>query len=255
MVKSDDRFDTTLQTVETTFEIIDFIQEHDGARVTEIAEGTGFSKSTVHRHLSTLKEMGHVVTDDDLNEIGLTFLSLGMYAKRKKKSYVMAAEKVEELAEDTNERVYFMVEENGQAIIVHYEVGKQGVQTDPEIGDRIPLHSTAAGKAILANLPAEKRDRIIETSGLPAQTEQTITEEGTLREELESIRRREYSYNREENTAGLYAVGVPINDIDGRVIGALSISGPRKRMQKKGFTEDLPMLLLGTANEIEINIT
>lgn len=244
----------TVKTTETVFAILNALQDLDGAGVTELATHLGLAKSTMHRHLSTLAQTGYVVKEDDMYHISLRFLNLGEYAKNRKQAYILAESKVSELAKETEERVQFIVEEHGQAIYVHRAIGARAVETDPGIGNEVPVHAIAAGKAILAHLPGKNVSRIIERHGLPTLTPNTITDTEELFDRLEMIREQGYSVNDQEHITGLKAVGVPIQEPDGTVIGAFSISGPAHRMKGAWFKEELPDLLLGTANELELNI-
>jgi len=83
----------------------------------------------------------------------------------------------------------------------------------------------------------------------------TITDPQTLYAELERVRERGYSVNKQENIEGLHAVSAPVMDTNGHVFGALSVSGPTHRMKGEWFEDELPDLLLGAANELELNIT
>jgi len=71
---------------------------------------------------------------------------------------------------------------------------------------------------------------------------------------LETIKERGFSVNDQENLEGLKAIGAPIPGTDERVIGALSVSGPTHRMKDEYFEVELPDLLLGVVNELELNI-
>lgn len=236
------------------FTILETLQALDGARVSELAEELDYAKSTIHRHLATLEYKEYVVKEGDTYYVGLQFLNFGKYAKNRKDAFVMAQDKVEELAEETDERAQFLVEEHGKAVYVHRAIGKHAVQTDPGVGKRVPLHATAAGKAILAHLPEQRVDEILETQGLSKITDQTITDEETLRSELESIREQGYSFNLQENLDGLRAVGVPVLGPNNTNIGALSVSGPTQRMKGDSFETEIPELLLGIANELQLNL-
>jgi DNA-binding IclR family transcriptional regulator len=244
----------TVVATRTMFAIVDYVKQQEGATITEVANALDCAKSTAHRHLTTLEELGYVISDSDGFHIGLRFLDLGQRARRHIQGYELARDKVEQLAEKTGERAQFIVEEHGEAVYVHRTSGEQAVQTDPGIGSRIPLHATSAGKAILAHMDEAKRNEIIEQTEFDPITEATITNPEDLREELETIRERGFSFNREENLEGLHAVGVPVKSQDCDVIGALSVSGPTHRLRDEQFTEELPNLLLGTANELELNI-
>ena len=243
----------TVTSVENVFEILEAIQRHNGARVSELAEDLDLAKSTIHRYLVTLREKEYVVKEGDEYNLGLRFMHLGQSARKRKAAYDLAQSKVEELADETEERVVFIVEEHGQAAYVHRATGKRAIQIDPGPGKRIPLHATAGGKAILAELPAERVETIVNRRGLPAITENTITTEAELHEELESIRQRGFSFNKEEYVTGLHSVSVPVCPYD-RILGSITITGPAKRMEGERLESELPDLLLGSINELEVNI-
>lgn len=244
----------SVKTTDTVFRILETMQEMDGGRITEIADRLDISKSTVHRHVTTLEEREYVAREGDEYVIGLRFLDLGEYAKTRKQAYVMAESKVRELAEQTDERAQFLVEEHGRAVYVSRETGQHAVQTDPGVGKRIPLHATAAGKAILAHMPESRVETIVEMRGLSGLTSNTITDVDALHDELAAIRERGYSFNDQENIDGLNAVGVPVRQPTGQVIGAFSVSGPTKRMTGSRYQNEIPELLMGVANELELNI-
>jgi DNA-binding IclR family transcriptional regulator len=243
-----------VSTVDTTFDILEILLARNGASLTELARELGLAKSTVHRHLQTLHHRKYVVRENNSYYVSFRFLEFGKHTQNRKKGYQMAKEKVEELAIETDERAQFIIEEHGQAVYVHRETGSHAVQTDPGIGKRIPLYATSAGKAILTHLPDERVEEIFDQNGLLAMTEHTKTDREKLFEEFERIRERGYSVNKQENVEGLHAIGTPVRDGTGDILGALSVSGPTHRMNGEWFEEELPNLLLGTANELELNI-
>lgn len=246
--------ENSVSTVDTTFDILEILLACNGASLTELARELDLAKSTVHRHLQTLHHRKYVVREDNNYHVSFRFLEFGKHTQNRKKGYHMAKEKVEELAIETDERAQFIIEEHGQAVYVHREMGSHAVQTDPGIGKRIPLYATSAGKAILTHLPDERVEEIFEQNGLLAMTEHTKTDREELFEEFEHIRERGYSVNKQENVEGLHAIGAPVRDGKGDILGALSVSGPTHRMNGEWFKEELPNLLLGTANELELNI-
>jgi DNA-binding IclR family transcriptional regulator len=161
---------------------------------------------------------------------------------------------VENLAETTQERAQFLVEEHGRGVYLHTATGDNAVQVNARLGKVNYLHASAAGKAIFANIDDERVDEIIDRWGLPRFTTQTITDRNELSEELGKIKDRGYSFNYEESISGLRAVGTPVMGQDGQVIGALSVSGPTNRLKGEWIESDIPDLLLGAANELELNI-
>jgi len=246
--------DRTVKATETTFAILEAINESNGIRLTDLAETLEKPKSTIHRYLRTLIDLEYLVREDGEYYVSLRFLDIGWSARTRKEGYRKAKTKVKELADETNERAQFIVEEHGRAVYVHRETGDYAVQTDPGIGKRIDLHATSAGKAVISNWPDERIEAYVNHWGLPALTVNTITDREKLMAEVETIRDVGYSVNREENIEGLKAVGAAVNGPDGEVLGALSVSGPANRMKGNWFEDELPDILMGFANEMELNL-
>jgi DNA-binding IclR family transcriptional regulator len=186
--------------------------------------------------------------------MGLSFLRYGEYVQSRKTAFRLAKKKVEEVADETGERCQFLTEEHGRGVYVHISSGRHAVETDSRVGEQVYLHSTSIGWAILANLPRQRVDEIIDQWGLPALTENTVTDRARLLERIARVREEGVAYNRGENVEGLWSVGVPVIGPDGGVVGALSVSGPSHRMKGERFAEELPTLLLGAANELELNL-
>lgn len=239
---------------ETAFTILEYISEHNSARVTELADELGCAKSTIHRHLRTLEELEYLVNEGGHYYLALQFVSLAENAKARNPALQFAKPKVEQLAKKTEERVQFFVEEHGYIVSILRETGEQAVRTNTPLGLKLRPHAHASGKAILANLSEEQVLAIIDRHGLPALTENTITDPEALLSELERVSERGYAYNKEESLDGLNAAGVAITDPTGRVLGALSVSGPSYRLDSDYLESELPKLLMGAANEIEINV-
>jgi DNA-binding IclR family transcriptional regulator len=237
-----------------TLSIIEGLQRLNGARVTELAEELDVSKSTVFNHLATLQKRGYVVMEGDQYYLGLRFSNLGRYARNRKESYVWARELADYLESNTNLESAVVVEENG---IGKYLKSETGDVTDPniypQVGGRVHLHATAAGKAILAELPREDVEWIADRWGLPAQTDNTITDLDRLFEELETVRQCGYAVNEGENSEGVRAVGAPIFEPGSAstLLGAVSVSGPKYRMNGEWLEEELPEKVLSLVDRFE----
>jgi DNA-binding IclR family transcriptional regulator len=245
----------TLKTTETTLEVVEALEVMDGARVTELAEELDMAASTVHAHLATLEKHEYVAKEGDEYHLGLEFLSLGNYVGYRKPAYEIAEAYTEQLAQETECRAVFMVEEHGWGVYMFTFSGEHAVWTYSTMGKKVPLHVTAAGKAILARLPDEYVESIVERHGLVAETQNSITDASALFAQLEEIRDRGYSFNNQEQLDGVKAVGAPVTDGHDRVIGSFSVASPANRLDDTEFEEDLPNILLGIANEFELEHT
>ncbi|WP_410767336.1 IclR family transcriptional regulator [Haloferax sp. DFSO60] len=245
--------DRSLKTTVTTLRIIELLKERGGAGVTEIARELDIAPSTAHNHLSTLESQEYAVKEGDKYQLGLRFLGLGNFVRTRNQRFGKAEHYTKVLAEESERRSIFTVEEHGHGVYIYTAPGKHGVWTQSTVGKRVYLHSTASGKAILAHMPEDRVHEIVEQVGLPRETEQTIYDEEDLFSELETIRDRGYSLNAEEQIKGVRAVGAPVMGPEGDVFGALSVAGPSNRMKGEQF-ETLTETLLGIAEELELSI-
>ena len=244
----------TIKSVETSLEIVDELQRRENAQVTELANATGKSKGTVHKHLITLLKHDYVVKDGNTYRIGLRFLDIGGYALHQIDGLQYIEPKIDELAEVTGETVQFSVEQRGRSVVLDRKAGKKGVFSRARIGKRFYMHQIAGGKAVLANLPDERVRDIIDRHGLPPTTDETITSEAALFEELKKVRERGYAFNIDESTQGLRAVGVPLMGPNGTVIGAFAVAGPSHRMRGERFESEIPDVIRSVINELELNL-
>ncbi|MBV0926111.1 IclR family transcriptional regulator [Halomicroarcula limicola] len=246
--------ENTITATRTSFRVLEALKRLDGAGVTAVATELDTAKSTVHNHLRTLEDEGYVTCEDGTYRVSLRFLELGEYTRNRMDIYEKARPEVDSLAEETGEMANAAVEEHGEGVYITRAEGTQAVSVDTYAGKRVKLHCTALGKTILAQLPEQRVDAILETHGLPRRTENTITDADELKAELDEIRDRGYAYDREERLPGLRCVAAPVVADDGNLIAALSVSGPTTRIKGDRFHEEIPELLRSSANVIEINL-
>ena len=241
-----------LKSVERSFRILEFIRDNEPVSLTRISETLGASKSTIHRHLSTLVSVGYLVRNGGEYRVSFEFLSYANRIQLRDPAYPMIKRKVRDLADESGELVQFTTDEEDRLVYLFKETGRNGLFSRSDARTFRPLHSTAGGKAILSTCPREKVETYIDRCGLQAVTDSTITSPDALFDELEGIRDRGYATNNEETVEGLGAVSVPIENTDDAVVGALGISGPINRVGNGDGT--YPQLLLDAKKEVELNI-
>lgn len=247
----------TLKTSTTTLRVVNALKELNGGTVTEMAEHLGLSKGGVYNHLATLKENEFVIKKGNVYDLSPQFILLGEHVRQKNLLYEFGKQEVDELVEETGEYAQLITERHGLGFVLYLRRGQKALRSNyPNQMKRKPLnlHHLAAGKAILARLPDTRVREIIDRHGLNKRTENTITQTDSLLEQLAEISERGYAYNIEEEVEGLRAIGAAINDADGNVIGAISLSGPKSRMQGGQFRNELPKKVMNTADIIEVNI-
>lgn len=242
-----------VKTADTLFEIVDALRAMDGATLAELAAELDFAKSTLHSHLATLESNEYVVRTGDEYELGLKFLDHGMFAKNGRAIARVGKPILEELAEETGEVAWIIVEEHGRAVYLEKAMGEKAVQTHASVGGRAQLHHLATGKVIMAHLSEERIDEIIDRHGLPERTPHTITDPDELRTELERIREEGVALNDRETVNGLRAIGAPVLGEE-TVYGAICVSGPATRLTVERCHEEIEPLLLEATNELELKL-
>jgi len=245
----------TLSTVERACDVVETLQEYDGATVSDLAEHLDMSPGGVYNHLATLRERNYVVKRGETYHLSLRFFNRGMYVRNQRLLYTAGKHEIERLAEETGEYAHLMAEEFGRGLYLLKVKGEKAIseefeQQKQEYPDYLHLSST--GKAVLSELPRERVEEIVDQHSLPAVNENTITDKESLFQELETIRDRGYALNDQEEIRGTRAIGAPIMTED-HVYGAVSISGPVSRFDESRLDE-IADQVLQVANVISVNI-
>lgn len=214
-----------LRTSSYTLALIDTIAELEGGRVTELADEIGLAPSTVHDHLQTLSEHEYVDKEGDMYVLGPKFFHLGQHVRTRNPLYHEVKKTIGDMIRERDERVMFAIEDCGRLLIM-YDVSREYIQREHYVGSYNYLHTTAAGKAILSQLPEESVDEIVERQGLAPGTEHALSERSALDRELEIVRDRGYAINEQEDESGVHAVAVPVLNAGDEVCGALGVYGP-----------------------------
>ncbi|WP_224337619.1 IclR family transcriptional regulator [Haloprofundus halobius] len=238
--------------VRTTFRIVEALEQRDSAGVTEIAEEIGLSKSSVHKHLTTLESLNYVVKEEGTYRLGFRFLGVGNRVRNRSELVSIAKPAIENLSQTAGSVTNLMVVEHGYGVYA-YRAGEEFETSGylPPAGGRVYLHATAGGKAILSRFSDEQVEAVLERRGLPSLTEKTITDERALRQELRSVGDRGLAFERGEHLPSVQCVAAPVT-ASGRPVGAISVSGSIDQMSGKKLEEDLAGLVVSTANAIEV---
>jgi DNA-binding IclR family transcriptional regulator len=243
-----------VKTTKTAFDVVNALVELNGAQLSELADHLEMPTSTTHDHVRTLASIGMVVEEDSKYTVSTRFLEIGEAMRTQMKIYQVAYPEVQILAEETGEHASLMIEEGGLGVLLFISKGENAVNLNAYAGRRLILSATAPGKAILAHLPRERIQYIIDEHGFHQYTPNTIVNENDLWEEIESVREQGYATDVGELLEGVRAISVPILS-RGEVQGAITIGGPASRMSGVWFEEELPNLLLRSSNIIELNLS
>lgn len=244
-----------IKSAHRVFDIIEILFETDGLKLSELAERVDISVSTVHEYLKTSMQRGYIKKKSDgTYVVSLKFLDIGEISRQSNPVYSKAKQPLTRIADETGEVAWLYTEEHGYAVPLAAEKGQKGVQVVGRIGNRKPMHQISAGKAMLAEMSIEQVESILDHHGLDNSTQSTITEREALFDNLKKIRKQGYALNDGEEVEGIHAVGMAIVT-DGKIHGSLSVSGPSSRVRGRRLREDLPEILSGAVNEVELKLT
>lgn len=246
--------DLPVKATQTSARVLDALVDAESATLADLVDQLDHSKSSVHDHLSTLEGLGLIVKDGRTYRIGLRFLELGAGARERFPLYQAGRSSARKLSNASRLSASLFVLED-ERLICLFTAPATGVE-DPAIdaGDVLPLHCTAPGKAILAEHDPESVTALLEASELTAHTENTITETAELRESLEGIRSEGWAADREECQPGVRGIATTVTDTGGTLHGALSVTGDADSLSGKRFEQDVPGMLISSANEIQTTL-
>lgn len=212
--------------------------------VSEIARRCGLPRSTAHRSILALKEVGFLEQENTRDEycLGLRLFQLGTTVLNNMDLQPKAGPFVEALSSISKENVHLCVFDGERMVFVERSSGGPTSEHNDTITMEIsPCYSTGVGKATLAFQPETVIERII-ANGLTPLTPYTIQDAGRLRAELHDIRTRGYAFDLQEHKTDVCCVAAPIRNSAGRVFAAISTSGPAHRMDVETLTRLAPFV-------------
>jgi DNA-binding IclR family transcriptional regulator len=221
-----------LQTVERALTVLLAFTESDRVLgVSDIARSLGLPKSAVHRILATLLKVGFVERDEPTGRyrLGPRAIDLGMVAMGTADIRAMALPIMQELSRQTSETVTLSMLVGRERVYVSQVEGPNTIRMTVRVGARYPLYAGASGRAILAALPPAERDAYLASTELAALTEDTITSPAMLLAEVNRVRELGYAHSSGERDPWAAAVAAPLVTSRGRVVGSVSVCGPRQR--------------------------
>jgi IclR family transcriptional regulator, KDG regulon repressor len=218
--------------------------------IQSVAQKTGLDKATSLRMLHSLCSTGYLVKIAGTKTYAVTDklqrLAMGTLGDQELRD--LAHPHLTELRDRLSETAHLGVMRNHRIIYVDKVESPRSIRLVSNIGQEMPLHCTALGKVILAELPKSECQSILQQIELTRRTNNTITEQGDLLKELTNTRRRGWALDNEENEENATCVAVVITDSKGSTIGSISVSGPSFRMAPR--TKEIAAAIQKTAKTI-----
>lgn len=199
----------------------------------EMAQALDYHKSSVQRLVTTLEAEGFLERIEPTRgvfRLGPMILMLGNVASEGIDLRSAAHPLLLQLADQTQETSHLCVVDQSQCYYLDKVDSQQAIRISTYIGQRLPLHSSAVGKALMSGMSEGEVDSIIAERGLPGFTANTITDRKALFRELAKIRKENLASDNEEYDMGLRCLAAPVKDSRGHVVAAISVSGPIQRL-------------------------
>lgn len=210
--------------------------DHERAEIgiTEMARELHLYKSTVHRIVSTLETKNILEKNSKTGKykLGLNLYKLGILARDENALIAVCAPRLAKLTEATGETSNLVIQDGNMIMYAAQEQSQRMVRMFAKLGARVFPHCSAAGKVLLADMEEASRDAIIDATGLPRYTPTTVTDKAKLVEELAWVRQEGYALDREERENGVICIAAPIRNSGGETVAAVSISGPKDRLNQ-----------------------
>jgi DNA-binding IclR family transcriptional regulator len=233
-----------VQSVDRAVSALEILAREGSAGVSEVAAEIGVHKSTAFRLLAALEERDLVEQNSERGkyQLGFGVLRLASAIPARLDMVRQARPVIDDLAERLDETINLAVVREHYSVHVQQALGSAAVASQNWVGQLTPLHATSSGKILLAYMSEERLAYVLDTAGLKAYTEHTITSREVLVEQLAHARAEGFATAFEELETGLNAAAVPVRDHTGSVVGAMSASGPAYRFDKariESVTADL----------------
>lgn len=210
--------------------------------VSEIASLTDLASGTVYRLLATLAYHGYVRQNLDTRKYSLGMRFLSVAAAAHGQIGPIARPHLTQLMQVSQETANLAVLEANRVLYVEQVPPPRMLRIFTEPGNRVPLHTAATGKVLLAYQPPHVIRSIIQETGLPPVTPNTITDRSTLLDLLECVKRQGYAIDLEEQEEGACCLATPVFTSDGQILAAMSVSGPASRLAQSRLNNLVPSI-------------
>jgi DNA-binding IclR family transcriptional regulator len=226
------------------------VSSHSPLGVTELAEQLDLDKANAHRTLAALVRLGYVEQDASTRRYSATVkvVELARSVLETRDLTVVAAPHLKSLWAATSENTHLAVLAGDHVVYVSMLNGTTMLSANTAIGQSGPLHCTATGKSIVANLPRGTSEGIVASIDFESFTPRTLTDPAAYQKELAQVRVTGYAVDDREYHPGVRCVAAPIFGIGG-VMASLGISAPADRLDNERLKVIAP-LVVDTAGRV-----
>jgi len=210
-----------------------------GMGLSQIAAETGLPLPTIHRLVRTLVDLGYLRQEPSrAYALGPRLLLLTESSQTMLNG--IARPHLSRLVDRVGETANLAMLDGDRAAYLAQVPSRHPMRMFTEVGRRVMLHCTGVGKVLASTLPPDEVRAILDRSGMPAQTEHTLTDPEAVLRQLDWVRRHGYALDDGEQEIGVRCVAVTVPDVPVRL--ALSVSGPTARISDDVVQVAVPLL-------------
>jgi DNA-binding IclR family transcriptional regulator len=227
----------------TTVLLSELGRHRKGITVTELAQAVGMTRPTAFRLLLSLEQTGFVDRVDNRYLLGWQMARLGRLADPYTGAVARIQPILDEYAVKLNETISFAMirDETSYDVIAEASGSRYLNASQLYVGGSYPVHASATGKLLLAELADEDIDGALPEK-LESLTSRTITSRKVLLREIRRVREQGYSVIDEELEEGLFAAACPVRDGAGGLVGVLAVQGPVQRLKSDSLPDTIDLL-------------
>ncbi|WP_265500015.1 DNA-binding transcriptional regulator KdgR [Paracoccus beibuensis] len=219
------------------FAVLESLAGERRAALADIAQRAMTSKTTAHRLLQTMVDLGYVEQEPETEKYGLTLKLFGLGARvlRGQEDLLRACDReMGKLSRATGESINLGVMDDfdQRVAYIHKYDSAYTLSMQSTLGKRNPLHSTSLGKALLAFRDEDEIRERLSRMELTRLAPRTITDRDRLLAELTDTRARGFAEEIEESEAGVRCMAAPVLDHTGKSVAAISIAFPLVRFDE-----------------------
>lgn len=253
--RKEDNEGENVQAVERALLLLEILaRENSAVSITDLAKKSGLKLATVHRLLFTMMNKGFIEQDSSTSEykLGLRTFEVGNAALSTFDIRSIARAYLKQLHELVNETANLAILDGAEVVYIDQieSTNIVIVKMFARIGSRGPAYCTGTGKVLLADLPVDELRKRLAKVEFFQFTPRTITNIDRLIAVLAKIRQDGYALDFSERDEGVTCVAAPIRNYEGRVMAALSVSGPANRMEPEKIQQKILPAVLETAGFI-----
>lgn len=208
--------------------------QHAPVNLKFLAGESGLHVSTVHRILGALAAIGLVEHQTGgLYRLGLRWLEYGNLVRERLEVRDVARPFIEALHNAIGEPVNLAIRDGDEIIYLdRASANASRIRVVYRVGSRAPLHLTSLGKLFLAEDTPEQIADYAARTGLPGNTEYSLTKISALNKVLKEVQASGIAFDNEEAESGLRCVAAPVRDDQGKLVAAVSVSSTSERFNE-----------------------